>query len=223
MNITSLVGNHYSEMENRKKALRQKTADYAYRKNAQYFKPKFNPALEELVDLLTGKKEQDQDSEVQATIHGLKQNKDKEEQNQVEASAIAEDIDTTQEKGQVSTVQKEGISSQSNSYNTMMQGNVRHSAVPLEPNDQNVPDLSTATETVLQTQGQSTQTTASTKKVQTNKLNVNDFDVAADRVILAHKKARQILFKKAISRYSFHMQMAKQGFQFVQPTIYRVI
>lgn len=221
MNTTSLIGNRYFEMENRKKALRQKTADYAYRKNAQYFKPKFNPALEELVDLLTGKKEQDQDPEVQATIHGLKQNKDN--QNQVEASATTEDIDTTQEKGQVSTVQKDGISSQSNSYKTMMQENVRHSAVPLEPSNQNVSDLSTATETVLQTQGQSTQTTASTKKTQTNRLNVNDFDAAADQVILAHKKARQKLFKKAISRYSFHMQMAKQGFQFVQPTIYCVI
>jgi hypothetical protein len=56
MNVTSLVNDRYIEMENRKRALRQKTADDAYRKNAQYFKPKFNPALEELVDLLTGKK-----------------------------------------------------------------------------------------------------------------------------------------------------------------------
>ncbi len=66
MNITSLVSNRFTETEHRKRVLRQKTADATYRKNAQYFKPKMNPALESLVDLLTGKKEQELKPEVQS-------------------------------------------------------------------------------------------------------------------------------------------------------------
>lgn len=59
MKLAALLNNRYAEIENRKRALKQKNADEAYKKNAQYFQPMSNPALEQLVDLLTGKKERE--------------------------------------------------------------------------------------------------------------------------------------------------------------------
>ncbi|MGG0657039.1 hypothetical protein [Rummeliibacillus pycnus] len=183
MNVASLVSNHYTEIENRKRALRQKSADDAYRKNAQYFKPKFNPALEELVGLLTGKKEQEHQPEVQAAIRDLQQHKGKVVRAMVET-------DATVEKSRNTEKMKEDYVSGS---------------------------------FIQQTQGQSTQESKSSKVIQINGQEIVENATTADRAKVVREKVKQRLFEKAISRYSFHVQMAKQGFQFAQPTIYRAV
>ena len=72
MRLAALLNNRYSEIENRKRMLQQKTADEAYKKNAEFFQPMSNPALDELVDLLTGKKEKEEQPALQQSIQGIK-------------------------------------------------------------------------------------------------------------------------------------------------------
>ncbi|GEK30443.1 hypothetical protein KZO01_07520 [Kurthia zopfii] len=75
MRLASLLNNRFTEVEARKKLLTVKNVDHAYKKNAKYFETTKNPAMEELVDLLTGKKEKEDHSELQKTIENLQQQK----------------------------------------------------------------------------------------------------------------------------------------------------
>ncbi|WP_397536959.1 hypothetical protein [Rummeliibacillus pycnus] len=212
MNIASLVSDRYTEIENRKRALRQKTADNAYRKNAQYFKPNFNPALEELVELLTGKKEQEHQPEVQSAIRDLKQNQEKAVKAEVESSIIVEkDVNT--EKMEASSLQQAITSSHSAPHDQTIAilEDVRLTALaPENPSKQDYQVVANATETIQQAKGQSTQASEPLKVVQMNGQEKDE-------------TAKKLFLKKAISRYSFHVQMAKQGFQFAQPTIYLAV
>ncbi|HWI48107.1 MAG TPA: hypothetical protein VNU45_07810 [Rummeliibacillus sp.] len=215
MNIASLVSNRYTEIENRKRALRQKTADNAYRKNAQYFKPNFNPALEELVELLTGKKEQEHQPEVQSAIRDLKQNQEKAVQAEVGPSTIVEkDVNTEKmAENNTSSMQQTITSSQSAPHDQTIAilEDVRLAALaPENPSKQDYQVAATVAETIQQANGQSTQASEPSKVIQ---MNVQE----------KAESAKQRLLKKAISRYSFHVQMAKKGFQFSQPTIYLAV
>lgn len=205
MNVTSLISNRYTEVENRKRTLRQKTADDAYRKNAQYFKPKFNPALEELVNLLTGKKEKEHQPEVQAAIRDLK---DQVKQEGAPISTVKSGIPSSQVN----------IVSPDDSKAIAILEDVRQAALaPEDPSEQDLQVAAVATETILKAQGQSTQESELSNVIQMNGLE------QANNGTVAQEKTKQRLFKKAISRYSFHMQMAKQGFHFAEPTIYRAV
>ncbi|RPJ96004.1 hypothetical protein CW357_07390 [Rummeliibacillus sp. TYF005] len=214
MNVTSLVSNRYAEVENRKRALRQKTADDAYRKNAQYFKPKFNPALEELVDLLTGKKEKDHQPEVQAAIQDLKQQKDLIEQqnspvdDEVASAQLADPISSDEKYAQTITILED----------------VRDAALaPENPSQQDLQVAATASETIQETQSQSTHETKLSNVFQMNDHGKEESATTSDSAVIAQEKTKQRLFKKAIAHYSFHMQMAKQGFHFAEPIIYRAV
>ena len=211
MNVTSLVSNRYAEVENRKRALRQKTADDAYRKNAQYFKPKFNPALEELVDLLTGKKEKDHQPEVQAAIQDLKQQKDLIEQ---QNSSVNDEIAFTQLANPISLDDK---------YAQTITTLDDVSDATLAPEKPSQKDLQMASETIQQTQSQSTRETELSNVFQMNDHEKEKSTTISDNAVIAQEKTKQRLFKKAIARYAFHMQMAKQGFHFAEPTIYRAV
>lgn len=209
MNVASLVSNRYTEIENRKKSLKQKSADDAYRKNAQYFKPIFNPALEELVGLLTGKKEQEHQPEVQAAIHDLKQNRETTAQDEG-ATSIINEKDLITEEHTAASKQQSILISQSEAHDQTMAilEDVRYAALASEnPYKQ---DNQVASIVANNIQGQSSQTSDSSKVIQ---LNGQEQD----------ETAKQRLFKKAISRYSFHVQMARQGFQFAQPSIYLAV
>lgn len=72
MKLAALLNNRYTEVEARKKLVTSKSADDAYRKNAKYFTPTKNPAIEELIDLLTGKKELENQNEIQQSISNIK-------------------------------------------------------------------------------------------------------------------------------------------------------
>jgi len=209
MNIASLVSNRFTEIEDRKRSLRQKTADNAYRKNAQYFKPKFNPALEELVELLTGKKEHEYQPEVQAAIHDLKQSQETLAQDEIETTIIDEKY-VIAEKNAAS---KQTITnSQRDAYDPIiaMRENERYAALASEnlskPDDQ----VATLTNNIQSIQGQS-----SKKSTSSNIISINGQEKA--------EISKQRLFKKAVSQYSFQVQMAKQGFHFAQPTIYLAV
>ncbi|GEK32775.1 hypothetical protein [Kurthia sibirica] len=73
MKLAALLNNRFTEVEARKKLVTSKSADDAYRKNAKYFTPTQNPAIEQLMDLLTGKKELENQPEIQQSIDQLKQ------------------------------------------------------------------------------------------------------------------------------------------------------
>ncbi|MGM9967208.1 hypothetical protein [uncultured Rummeliibacillus sp.] len=211
MNVTSLVSTRYAEVENRKRALRQKNADDAYRKNAQYFKPKFNPALEELVDLLTGKKEKDHQPEVQAAIQDLKQQKDLIEQ---QNSAVDDEIASTQLVDPIS----------SDTQTITILEDVRDAALaPENPSQQDFQVAATATETIQKAQSQSTHDTELSNVRQMNDHEKTESTTTSDSSVITEEKTKQRLFKKAIARYTFHMQMAKQGFHFAEPIIYRAV
>lgn len=217
MNVTSLVNDRYIEMENRKRALRQKTADDAYRKNAQYFKPKFNPALEELVDLLTGKKEKEHQPEVQAAIRDLQQRKD---------YVVQKEDPSLTAKNEVSSNQLTNMASQEDTYAQTLAilEDVRDAALASEnPSEQDLQVAATTTETIQKVQGQSTPKSELSNVIQMSEHEKSDSTTAMDSATIAQEKGKQRLFKKAISLYSFHMQMAKQRFQFTEPTIYRAV
>jgi len=217
MNVTSLVNDRYIEMENRKRALRQKTADDAYRKNAQYFKPKFNPALEELVDLLTGKKEREHQPEVQAAIRNLQQRKD---------YAVQKEDPSLTVNNEVSSNQLTNMASHDDTYARTLAilEDVRDAALASEnPSEQDLQVAATTTETIQKVQGQSTPKSELSNVIQMSEHEKSDSTTAVDSATIAQEKEKQRLFKKAISLYSFHMQMAKQRFQFTEPTIYRAV
>lgn len=208
MNVTSLVSNRYAEIENRKRALRQKTADDAYRKNAQYFKPQFNPALEELVDLLTGKKEKEHQPQVQAAIRDLKDQVKQEE---------TPSLTDHSEMSEVNIVSPD-------TKTIAILEDVRQAALaPDNPSEQDLKVAATATETIQKTQSQSTHETELSNVIQMNDHEKAKSTTAIDSAVVAQEKSKQRLFKKAIARYAFHMQMAKQGFHFAEPTIYRAV
>ncbi|MGX9133051.1 hypothetical protein ACWV26_01460 [Rummeliibacillus sp. JY-2-4R] len=161
MNITSLVSNRFADVEHRKRVLRHKTADAIYRRNAQYFKPKTNPALENLVDLLTGKKEQEHKPEVQSSIRKLQQLHKHDDQ----VNQTIQDVSSTR--------------------------------ITIQSQSSQIPDSATRT---------------NQKKTYT--------DTANSSKTTVEEKVKHRLFEKAISHYTFQVQVAKQGFQLAQPTIY---
>ncbi|WP_102693186.1 hypothetical protein [Rummeliibacillus pycnus] len=212
MNIASLVSNRYTEIENRKRSLRQKTADDAYRKNAQYFKPKFNPALEELVELLTGKKEHEHQPEIQAAIHDLKESQETVTEDEVDPAIIDEQNGITK-KNAASSIQQTIKTSQPNAYDLTIAIRENECYTTLasdNPSKQDDQVATLVTKNIHSIQGQSSQTSAAS-----NVIPINEQEKA--------EIAKKRLFKKAVSRYSFHVQMAKQGFQFAQPTIYLAV
>lgn len=212
MNVTSLVSNRYAEVENRKRALRQKTADDAYRKNAQYFKPKFNPALEELVDLLTGKKEKDHQPEVQAAIQDLKQQKDLIEQ---QNSSVNDEVASAQLANPISSDDKYA--------QTIATIENVSDVAPENPSQQDLQVAAIASETIQKAQSQSTRETELSNVFQMNDHEKEKSITTSDNAVIAQEKTKQRLFQKAIARYAFHMQMAKQGFHFAEPIIYRAV
>jgi hypothetical protein len=214
MNVTALISNRYNEIENRKRALRQKTADDAYRRNAQYFKPKFNPALEEIVDLLTGKKEKEHQPEVQAAIRDLKQ----QQENVTQTPTINYDAPVNPLEGIIPY-------DDTNAQTISILKEVRDAALaPKNPSKQDLEVASAATETIQKVQGQSSQASEQSNVIQLNEKMHDETATASNHTeSIVQPKKNKLLFTRAISLYTFHMQMADRGFQFTRPTIYRAI
>ncbi len=82
--------------------------------------------------------------------------------------------------------------------------------------DQTIQDVSTTRSTI---QGQSSQIPDSRKMTRTYQKEIRT-DVANSSEMTVEEKVKHRLFDKAISHYAFHVQIAKQGFQLAQPTIY---
>ncbi|QOV10288.1 hypothetical protein [Viridibacillus arvi] len=199
MKLAALLNNQYTDIENRKRALRQKNAGDAYRKTAQYFQPKSNPALEELMDLLTGKKEKQHQPQVQAAIRELQQ-KDQEfraktKSNMEQTSPLVEISDA------VSQVNEEMHASTS---------------ATLEKIDALVTEGEN--EIIQQTRDQITEV----KQQVTTEDSTNQFGRVTNSTQTLEQKLKQRLFDQAISRYSYHVQMAKSGFRVTQPSFYRI-
>ncbi|MCM3315133.1 hypothetical protein M3603_00485 [Rummeliibacillus stabekisii] len=139
MHVSSLMEKQYTDIENRKRALRHKTADETYRRNAQYHKPR--PSIETLLNLLTGKTDQEHNEEYTASARNQK----------------GKDIG----KNSIWRIHNDPV----------------------------------------------TQITNTSLKEST-------FEQAP---------SKQHIREKAISRYTFQTSMARQGFQFAEPTIYMFI
>lgn len=73
MKLASLLNNRFSEIESRRKLSAAKTADQAYKKNAKYYETLPNAAMDELVKLLSGKKEKEEHIDLENFIQNLKQ------------------------------------------------------------------------------------------------------------------------------------------------------
>lgn len=68
------TSNIIAEIEQRKRAFQRKDVGQTYRKNAEFYQPKKNPALDELEELLLGNKEKENDSpEVSAAVKEFQQ------------------------------------------------------------------------------------------------------------------------------------------------------
>lgn len=199
MKLAALLNNQYTDIENRKRALRQKNAGDAYRKTAQYFQPKSNPALEELMDLLTGKKEKQHQPQVQAAIRELQQ-KDQEfraktKGNMEQTSPLVEISDA------VSQVNEE-----------------MHASTSATLEKINVRVTEGENEIIQQTRDQITEV----KQQVTTEDSTNQFGQVTNLTQTLEQKLKQRLFDQAISRYSYHVQMAKSGFRVTQPSFYRI-
>lgn len=199
MKLAALLNNQYTDIENRKRALRQKNAGDAYRKTAQYFQPKSNPALEELMDLLTGKKEKQHQPQVQAAIRELQQKdqefRDKTKGNMEQTSPLVEISDA------VSQVNEEMHASTSTTLEKI-----------------NVRVTEGENEIIQQTRDQITEV----KQQVTTEDSTNQFGQVTNSTQTLEQKLKQRLFDQAISRYSYHVQMAKSGFRVTQPSFYRI-
>lgn len=199
MKLAALLNNQYTDIENRKRALRQKNAGDAYRKTAQYFQPKSNPALEELMDLLTGKKEKQHQPQVQAAIRELQQKdqefRDKTKGNMEQTSPLVEISDA------VSQVNEE-----------------MHASTSATLEKINVRVTEGENEIIQQTRDQITEV----KQQVTTEDSTNQFGQVTNSTQTLEQKLKQRLFDQAISRYSYHVQMAKSGFRVTQPSFYRI-
>ncbi|MGE7918696.1 hypothetical protein ACQKM9_07065 [Viridibacillus sp. NPDC093762] len=216
MKLAAQLNNQYTDIENRKRALRQKNAGDAYRKTAQYFQPNSNPALEELMDLLTGKKEKQHQPQVQAAIRELQQ-KDQ------EFRAKAKDnMEQTSPLVETSAAVSQVYEEKSSSIGALLEKTfevlerVHHSA--LEPKRQDVCVTEGENEIIQQTRDQITKV----KLQVTTEDSTNQFGQVTNATQTLEQKLKQRLFDQAISCYSYHVQMAKSGFRVTQPSFYRV-
>ncbi|MFE6166591.1 hypothetical protein ACFVP8_01810 [Viridibacillus arvi] len=215
MKLAALLNNQYTDIENRKRALRQKNAGDAYRKTAQYFQPKSNPALEELMDLLTGKKEKQHQPQVQAAIRELQQ-KDQEFR-----AKTKDNMEQTLPLVETSEAVSQGNEDKRSSIGAMREKTievlrVHHSA--LEPMRQDVRVTDGENEIIQQTRDQITEV----KQQVTTEDSTNQFGQVTNSTQTLEQKLKQRLFDQAISRYSYHVQMAKLGFRVTQPSFYRI-
>ncbi|MGG0665824.1 hypothetical protein ABE042_17140 [Viridibacillus arvi] len=215
MKLAALLNNQYTDIENRKRALRQKNAGDAYRKTAQYFQPKSNPALEELMDLLTGKKEKQHQPQVQAAIRELQQ---KDQEFRAKAKDNMEQtlplVETSEAVSQDNEDKRSSIGTMREKTIEVLR--VHHSA--LEPMRQDVRVTEGANEIIQQTRDQITEV----KQQVTTEDSTNQFGQVTNSTQTLEQKLKQRLFDQAISRYSYHVQMAKSGFSVTQPSFYRI-
>jgi len=214
MKLAARLNNQYTDIENRKRALRQKNAGDAYRKTAQYFQPKSNPALEELMDLLTGKKEKQHQPQVQAAIRELQQDHEfraKAKDNMEQTSPL---VETSVAVSQVIEKMRSSTSATLEKTTGVLE-RVHHSA--LEPMRQDV-RTEDENEIIQQTRDQITKV----KQPGTTEDSTNQFGQVTNSTQTLEQKLKQRLFDRAISRYSYHVQMAKSGFRVTQPSFYRI-
>ncbi|ETT87301.1 hypothetical protein MKZ08_19885 [Viridibacillus sp. FSL R5-0477] len=215
MKLAARLNNQYTDIENRKRALRQKNAGDAYRKTAQYFQPKSNPALEELMDLLTGKKEKQHQPQVQAAIRELQQKdhefRAKAKDNMEQTSPL---VETSVAVSQVIEKMRSSTSATLEKTTGVLE-RVHHSA--LEPMRQDV-RTEDENEIIQQTRDQITKV----KQPVTTEDSTNQFGQVTNSTQTLEQKLKQRLFDRAISRYSYHVQMAKSGFRVTQPSFYRI-
>lgn len=193
MKLAAILNNRYAEIENRKRVLKQKTADEAYKKNAQYFQPKSNPALDELVDLLTGKKEQQAKPALQQAIREM--------QEAAPSDSAMNDLVTNDEEAVdiLKRVQQSALSS-------------------ANPTAQDLQVAQSAADYIAQ---KTPFTTNSDIATLAPKKNVDSLHVQPSEQ--QYKETiRTRLFEKAASRYQFQIQMARSGFQFDEPVFYQI-
>lgn len=163
MKLAALLNNRFSEIESRKKLVTVKNVDNAYKKNATYFSTIPNPALEELVDLLTGKKEKQENTQLDDFIQQVKQEQEIENRK----------VDV-----------------------------------------QNI-------EQVVQSKKTSSEMKLNSDILVHPFLAENSPDAQPVQLKDGRQYTKERLTEKAISSYQFHMNMAKNDFESLQPMFYR--
>lgn len=167
MKLTAMLNSRLNEIEARKKQVNAKSADNAYKKNAEYFKPTANPAMEELVDLLTGKKEKKENTDLEHFIQQVRLEQQANETDKVSMSSV-----------QLTEAQAEPTLTPTE---MMLNQDITVSLLPETTLPQPLP------------------------------VQIKD----------ARQMSKERLTEKAIATYKFHMTMAKNGFDVLQPLIYR--
>lgn len=196
MKLAALLNNRYAEIENRKRVLKQKTADEAYKKNAQYFQPMSNPALDELVDLLTGKKEQQAKPALQQAIHQMQ-----EEHVGAPTYAPIEDV----------------VASSNNETTVDIFKRVQQSALSSEtPTTQDLAVAESAAAYIAQKTQASTQ-----PDIETTIEKTVDNEKEPEEKQNLGQVVRNRLFARAAASYQFQAQMARSGFHFDEPIFYQ--
>lgn len=196
MKLAALLNNRYAEIENRKRVLKQKTADEAYKKNAQYFQPMSNPALDELVDLLTGKKEQQAKPALQQAIRQMQ-----EEHVGAPTYAPIEDV----------------VASSNNETTVDIFKRVQQSALSSEtPTTQDLAVAESAAAYIAQKTQASTQ-----PDIETTIEKTVDNEKEPEEKQNLGQVVRNRLFARAAASYQFQAQMARSGFHFDEPIFYQ--
>lgn len=200
MKLAALLNNRYAEIENRKRVLKQKTADEAYKKNAQYFQPMSNPALDDLVDLLTGKKEREAKPALQQTIRQL-------QEDHVETPTYVPIDDVVQQSTDDSPVD--------------IFKRVQESALSSEtPSAQDLAVAQSAAAYIAQQTHTSTTSNIETAIEQSTD-DISEQATAEQPQQSAAQLIRNRLFARAAASYQFQAQMARSGFHFDEPVFYQ--
>lgn len=194
MKLAALLNNRYAEIENRKRVLKQKTAGEAYKKNAQYFQPMSNPALDDLVDLLTGKKERDAKPALQQAIQQMK-----EEYVDTPYAPVDDIVASSKHETPVEILKRVQQSALSSDKPTAQDLAVAESAAAY-----------IAQKTQISTESDIEKPVE--KRVEKQREQPQQ---SLGQII------RNRLFAKATARYQFQAQMARNNFQFDQPAFYQ--
>ncbi|WP_053590596.1 hypothetical protein [Bacillus sp. FJAT-22090] len=228
MNIVKSTSNGMSHqiasLEERKRAIQRKDAGDAYRRQAEYFKPKV-PTLSELEDLLLGNKERELDSpEVSAAVREFQQ---------IE-SATSKQQNILDIKGPSLSVQTIGGPTPERTIELLEK--VRSSALePANPSPQDVRIAASATAKIQQVQSQITLNQEANRQIELEvKRQIEDEAAVFNRSVQADFQSPKVLeedlenlqkkrlIEQAIAKYSYQVQMKRNGFTDMQPSFFRI-
>lgn len=218
------MSNTVSNFEERKRAIQRKDAGDAYRRQAEYFKPKA-PTLADLEDLLLGNKEKEKESaEVSAAVREYQQI----EHNSTKSQSMF-DI-----KGPSIPVQTIGGPTPEKTIELLEK--VRSSALtPSEPTPQELRVAASASAKIQQVQAQITLNEEAKRQIEIevkgqmedeaavfNRSSQTDFQTPKVLEVDMENILKRRVKEQAIAKYAYQVHLKRFGFTDVQPSFFKI-